>query len=362
MKILNITVYIFVATFLFSSTYDVSALEENRRTPADFLVEVGKTDLQKGNIQQAIHEFSKALMMDPHHKEAKQLLVQFGIEDGLYTKQKTHLSRISDMGDHIRSYRAKLEDLERQKADLKNQFARLQVEHFSIIRENKNKDLEISKLKTTITAIQKTANHNKGIYEGKVGQMDQANEYHRESLLDMQEAMNQEKEAALAPLANHRKLKQNYEAYHDKFDKSIEYSAYLEEELLSLSDKYHSLNSQISDQYVHQDKLIHVLEDYLKLREASLDDALDEALYKHVDLTQADSMVLAKLNELIDLHDDVDQKRNRIDDLHDDLMISKDMILDRNKEINDLQEEIQGADHYIQILLDEQREKREMLE
>lgn len=53
---------------------------------ADFLVKMGKRSLEKGDEKDAIHEFSKALLLDPGHSEAHRYLVQLGCPGGLYPK------------------------------------------------------------------------------------------------------------------------------------------------------------------------------------------------------------------------------------------------------------------------------------
>lgn len=53
---------------------------------ADYLVKIGEMHLQDGQIQDAIHEFSRALMIQPNHHKAQKYLSSYELNDGLYRK------------------------------------------------------------------------------------------------------------------------------------------------------------------------------------------------------------------------------------------------------------------------------------
>lgn len=55
---------------------------------ADFLVKIGKSELKKGRVKDAVHEFSKALLLEPGNEEALHQLWELGYPGGIYTKVK----------------------------------------------------------------------------------------------------------------------------------------------------------------------------------------------------------------------------------------------------------------------------------
>ena len=59
---------------------------------ADFLVRIGKMELKKGRVKDAVHEFSKALLLEPGNKEALHQLWELGYPGGIYTKVKPNPS------------------------------------------------------------------------------------------------------------------------------------------------------------------------------------------------------------------------------------------------------------------------------
>lgn len=78
-------------------------------TVASSLVDLGKSFYQEGNRKEAIHEFSKALLVDPYNKEAKEYLKKLGLKSGLYQGVKTEITDLVGKLDH----REALDEVER---------------------------------------------------------------------------------------------------------------------------------------------------------------------------------------------------------------------------------------------------------
>ena len=80
---------------------------------AEDKVKDGKAFYEEGDYQRAIHEFSKALLVDPNNKEAREYLHKMGLEDGIYGRQNPPLKQITEMSTEIKGYKATVSDLEK---------------------------------------------------------------------------------------------------------------------------------------------------------------------------------------------------------------------------------------------------------
>jgi len=81
---------------------------------SDYLVETGEHALKGGNLSDAIHEFSKALMVNPDNKKAQWYLAKLHVE-GLYTNVRTPVDQMGEMARDIRDAEADVSDLEGQR-------------------------------------------------------------------------------------------------------------------------------------------------------------------------------------------------------------------------------------------------------
>ena len=61
---------------------------------AEALCQYGKRLYKQGDLENAIHEFSKALIVDPENETAKSYLRKMGLAEGLYSGEKTDRSRV----------------------------------------------------------------------------------------------------------------------------------------------------------------------------------------------------------------------------------------------------------------------------
>lgn len=95
---LNALLFLFVCT---SSAFAATTTED----AADFLVKAGEYALKGGDIQSAIHEFSKALMLNPDHIKAKAYLSTYNLKEGIYKNDKTREAQLANMAHDIRDYK-----------------------------------------------------------------------------------------------------------------------------------------------------------------------------------------------------------------------------------------------------------------
>ena len=72
----------------------------------------GKFYYERGDYAKAVHELSKAILVDPKNEEARGYLQQLGIKDGLYGRQNPPLSQIAALAHDIQQYKREVQSLE----------------------------------------------------------------------------------------------------------------------------------------------------------------------------------------------------------------------------------------------------------
>ena len=102
-------------------------LAQNSLVAAD-LINVGKEFYNKGSYDKAIHELSKALLIEPRNEEALDYLRRMGLKRGIYSYQTSPLDEISELTDEIGAYEKRLKDLEEQQKRQRSFSQKLQDE------------------------------------------------------------------------------------------------------------------------------------------------------------------------------------------------------------------------------------------
>jgi len=107
---------IFLALFL--SLVNQALASETTKEGSDFLAAMGERSLEGGDIQTAIHEFSKALMLNPDNEKAKYYLKEFHINEGIYQGTQTRGSQMGQLATDIRDYQQQVHQLEQERFHL----------------------------------------------------------------------------------------------------------------------------------------------------------------------------------------------------------------------------------------------------
>lgn len=92
------------------------------------LLEKAKAYYDKGEYTQAVHEFSRVLLVDPYNKEAKVYLNQLGLSEGLYGRQTPPLQQVTEMGQEIVGYQGQVTALAEESARQSQRSQQLQGE------------------------------------------------------------------------------------------------------------------------------------------------------------------------------------------------------------------------------------------
>jgi len=79
------------------------------------LAKVGVAHYEAGRYEDAIHELSKVLLLEPRNETALAYLRKMGIEGGVYGYNATPVNRVAELGEEILGYQQQLEELEQQR-------------------------------------------------------------------------------------------------------------------------------------------------------------------------------------------------------------------------------------------------------
>jgi len=243
-----------------------------------FLVDVGERSLEKGNITNAIHEFSKALMLDPYNERALKHLQAYGLNEGLYANvSKTRTEQVFELQE-------KVANLQNEKINMQAKIAQLQTEKVPVVETSMIKE------------------HSMRAETEKLDMVEQ-------SFVNV---------------------------FQDKVDRQDQFE------------------SEAYEQHAWQNQLIHVLEDYLSLRERRLHDAKDALVYKEMELVKHQQILLNRLEELQYLHNSVYQMKDKVGNIHE-------LISVKNKQLGEAQETIERLREEKQNLLKVIQQERDNL-
>ncbi len=108
----GLSLLVFVMMFLFVLNPLASAYESS--LIADHLVMEGKGYYASGDYARALHEFSKALLIDPYNAEAQYYLNQMGAAAGVFLgRGSSSMSQMAHMSRNLEWYKSELAKMER---------------------------------------------------------------------------------------------------------------------------------------------------------------------------------------------------------------------------------------------------------
>lgn len=249
----NILYVLFLSTFFLANP----AFAENQA--ADFLVEIGRNSLLKGDVPDAIHEFSKALILEPNNVQALNELKKLGLEGGLYSRSATRTTMTADMAENLKGYQQKVESLEKEKSQLQN----------------------------VVNALAVSANSNKDCFKGG------------KSCPEAKALITPE-----CPLACVKK----------KVVSSIDQAIAYEQELSELTKKYWDLKRELGQDLDQQQKINHVMDAYVSVKDEKISQVNDELIQKEIGLLRARKDVLAKSDDMAELQESLSLYQKRLDD------------------------------------------------
>lgn len=282
---------------------------QSGNTGANFLVEIGERELENGNIEAALHEFSKALMLDPNHPQALEYVRRHGLDRGLYGGIRTNQTDIVDMAGKVVESRAQVQRALDEQSRLLAQQAAIEER---LQREKELKDNISRKLTKTNLEM-----------------------YDMRSRMAKLECMLDKKEAKLHGQAQdvkdiyaqiNRELDEVQRREFGMEEKDLGMVHAYENELLKNQMKLNSLREKNFAELARRDQAYQALDDYRLIRHKVINDLKDELIYQEVEIMHKERDIIEKLNEieslndrLLGTHEQIDNKDELLEGMHEEL-------------------------------------------
>lgn len=297
----------FLAIFLFLVLGCPGHLRADQRSlVSQELVKVGKMYYELGDYQRAIHELTKALMVDPTNNEAMVFLDQMGVENILYSNGKPKMLEVAE---YVRGFKERIATLEEQNSKKEDQNQSMQDAinglQNSITSTQQENEFLLSKIKEAqaqadaLTAQNMSLNHN----------LQAKSQQEKNDLVQLNMTMTELKE----------KMVNNLDTIQEKEDRL----AYLQEQLNNTEKdleavqvKYHTDIQKIEkdfDKYkqnvaknetVKREKF-NRLSEFARQKMIEAEAAKDKLLYTEYKLTDRESRIIDKSRNINQLKRDL---------------------------------------------------------
>lgn len=120
------------------------AIPISQDSASAYLVTLGQRAQQKGRIQEAIREFSKALMLDPTNQQAQKRLQELGVSQDMLSARTTNPAELSNQ---IKVNQEQINQLIQEKIFLEQELTNLKVENNRLIEDKVKAETEAKALK-----------------------------------------------------------------------------------------------------------------------------------------------------------------------------------------------------------------------
>ncbi len=231
---------VFSITLLFSVFCVNSAAFSTGNSGADFLAEIGERHLANGETEMAIHEFQKALLLSPSHPVATARLNEMGLGKTGATTDRSHRQEVARLGEIIKQQNDKIKYLKK-------------------LKTRKQKQPKMKVVKKTVRP-ENTDHRRITVLQNKI------HDLQKEQLDHINNVASYYKKNIDKPASHHS----DQEMMEARYYKAVETALHNADTALRAQAQNDRLKKFVSVQYAHQDKLIHVLEDYLHLREEQI--------------------------------------------------------------------------------------------
>lgn len=307
------TIFKVIGTCLIVTVAALGTVQASENTGSDFLIEIGNNEKANGNLKGAIHEWSKALMLDPTNEEAKRNLREAGLEEGLYSGAETHHSRIADMSKKLDEYKYKVAKLEKQKEAMEVKLGLIELENRNLANQsddlyeaNMAKEAEVLGLSEKVMA----AVVEKDQAAQRIAELEGNHNYEKHALKSAMEA--QRNEMIKAQLKFLEQSEAEHAFYTSHYDEVKDALAH-EDTLAELTYNYQNADAQLAKAKASNDNLMNVVEDYLYVRSSELEGLKNQYVASEIELTESQVLLLSRLDQILGLHDEQDALRKRVD-------------------------------------------------
>lgn len=137
-----------ISSFILSPAASAQEGAKETQDPSSaFLLDLGEKAYSKGRTQEAIGEFSKALMMDPTNEQAKKRLKDLGVKEEALLAIHPQSVSLADLSEQINVNEGQIQQLQEEKNYLGEELKKLQEENNRLAQEKIDQGVKEQALK-----------------------------------------------------------------------------------------------------------------------------------------------------------------------------------------------------------------------
>ena len=329
-----------LAILLISSSL---AYADTKKSSADYLCDYGIRLYNEGDIDTAIQEFSKALLLQPNNQLAKDYLARMGVDDGIFTGTRTTLSAVGDLSRHLADSRETITALQEKNEQMRPALERVNSEkerlRAAVVQKEdalRNSHGRIVQLKSDLldqqVQAEKQLNELGEDLTDKQGDLDQEKELSHRQLKDLslEQLANYKKESELDDLKRGLKetkdrARQEWHSHqlqvqdlHSKLDNRDQQSDYLMETIDTLKEEIKP-KPEDAKTLAAEDRLLEYIQ---KFSESEENLCKSRSCYESQISKLEDEVRQLKMTSIETAHD----KATKLDSLENDLIDTKDKV------------------------------------
>jgi len=280
---------------------------KSRSNISNYLTDEGKKYYKKGDTSSSIHNFSKALLVDPGNDTARDYLRKMGLENGIYNPQEPPVMRIALLGQQVRSYQDKVNDLSRINQEQAAVCDELGSDNDTLCRAVHTKQGEVEQLNTQLNLVedqrtqdramdQKTIQHLEDDLNDHEQQLDSYGRVIRKHsrVIDQQGQYLNQKDEKINNL-NKEVIFVKTDSLNDYADyqrRLLRQSSQYKDEILALQQKLSGIHTDdVQGRQDVQDEIA-ALEGLLHKKEQEVTDLKDQVLVKDLKLAKAEKRMI----------------------------------------------------------------------
>ena len=272
------------------------AVEENPISA--YLVERGISYYEKGQFQEAVHEFSKVLLVDSDHQVALKYLHNLGLTEGLYQGTMTTASTIEELSKDVKEYKFKTALLEEQKTDIEQQIRELQAQRDDLQESMKAKSLEVDQFKERLKSFQEQMEDQKRMHATEIKDLEHNLRNQQQAL---QGTIEQQKKQLVERVLTSKEKEEQLISLNEEVQKKIEQLLDYQAQMNTLDQKYRNLREEFFSLKSKYGTLHDVLEDYAYIHKNAMHACGDRLIIKELDAVERNEELTQNLNELSNL-------------------------------------------------------------
>jgi predicted nucleic acid-binding Zn-ribbon protein len=268
----------------------VSVANPKTVNPAsDYLVEMGKRHIKKGDIEAAYYEFRRALLVNPQNELAKKHLRDLGFPEDVPNGIQTQTSYMLSLMDKVKAHDQEIASIQADKEGMSRQFndqlGALETQKNSLAELNATQEQEIASANEQVAGAREqidVLNQKINDLEGqtKVIPQDDQDKDWTSHVRHMEEFYGKLDDVKLHDT---KPLKQKVDRLEEKLTKSLDKNIEYEQTLASINQQSQEVQQEAARRTVIESAMIDVLEEFVTIKQRQIEDLRDEIVYHQMD-------------------------------------------------------------------------------